>query len=180
MAVITGMDGRENANSVFENISVKNSNVTGTENGGLVGAMQQGGTIENVITDVDIIKSSNSWSNIANSVFNVSFIGNIYNSPKVNNCIAFGNMTGYTDNSGTKFAPYKFTGAAESQVVACLTNCYEVDEEVGFSRVSNNTDGKLNSISKSRLNADFYKSLGFDEEFWNLNSLTDKGYPQLK
>ena len=210
VAVITGMDGRENANSVFENISVKNSNVTGTgvyvsnfagrkyggliknvyvqgtlnvtgtENGGLVGAMQQGGTIENVITDVDIIKSSNSWSNIANSVFNASFIGNIYNSPKVNNCIAFGNMTGYTDNSGTKFAPYKFTGAAESQVVACLTNCYEVDEEVGFSRVSNNTDGKLNSISKSRLNADFYKSLGFDEEFWNLNSLTDKGYPRLK
>ncbi len=210
VAVITGMDGRENANSVFENISVKNANVTGTgvyvstfagrkyggliknvyvqgtlnvtstENGGLVGAMQQGGTIENVITDVAITKTSNTYSNLANSVFNGSMIGNIYNTPKVNSSIAFGNMTGYTDTSGNELVPYKFTGTTEAQVKACLNNCYEVTEEIGSSRVNANTAGHLDTISRQNLNKEFYKNLGFDETIWNLNSINNKGYPELK
>lgn len=209
VAVVTGMDGRENANSVFENISVKNANVTGTgvyvstfagrkyggliknvyvqgtlnvtstENGGLVGAMQQGGTIENVITDVSVTKSSNSWSNLANSVFNASMIGNIYNTPKVNNSVAFGNMSGYTNN-GTEYKPYKFTGALEAQVIACLNKCYEVTEEVGASRVTANTAGKLDVVSRSNLNKEFYKNLGFDENIWDLDNMNTKGYPELK
>ena len=60
-------------------------NVTSTENGGLVGAMQQGGTIENIITDVSITKPSNSYTNLANSVFNASLVGNIYNTPSIKN-----------------------------------------------------------------------------------------------
>ena len=157
VAVLSGMDGRDNANSVFENISVKNANVTGsgvyvstfvgrkyggkisnvfvqgtlnvtsTENGGLVGALQQNGSIvENVVTDVSVTKTSNTYNNLGNSVFNASVIGNIYNTPVVKNTIAFGNMTGYVAADGTKFIPYKFTGAVEEQVIAGLTNCYEV------------------------------------------------------
>lgn len=210
VAVVTGMDGRDNANSVFENISVKNANVTGTgvyvstfagrkfggkmkdiyvqgtlnvtgtENGGLVGSMQQGGTIENIITDVDITKTSNNYNPVANSIFNASLIGNIYNTPKVNNSIAFGNMTGYTDTSGNKMIPYKFVGTSEEQVKACLNNCYEVTEETGASRVNDNTAGYLDTISRQNLNKEFYKNLGFDETIWNLDNINTKGYPELK
>ena len=210
VAVVTGMDGRNNANSVFENISVKNANVTGTgvyvstfagrkyggkmkdiyvqgtlnvtgtENGGLVGAMQQGGTIENVITNVDITKTSNNYNPVANSIFNASLIGNIYNTPTVKNCIAFGNMTGYTDTSGNRMIPYKFTGVVESQVKACLTKCYEITEETGASRVTGNTAGHLDTISKSNLNAEFYKNLGFDESIWDFTKMNETGYPELK
>ncbi len=210
VAVVTGMDGRDNANSVFENISVKNANVTGTgvyvstfagrkyggkmkdiyvqgtlnvtstENGGLVGSMQQGGTIENIITDVDITKTSNSYTNVANSIFNASLIGNIYNTPSIKNSISFGNMTGYTDTSGNNLVPYKFVGALEAQVKACLSKCYEVTEEIGASRVNANTVGHLDTISRQNLNKEFYKNLGFDETIWNLDNMNTKGYPELK
>ncbi len=211
VAVLSGMDGRDNANSVFENISVKNANVTGsgvyvstfvgrkyggkisnvfvqgtlnvtsTENGGLVGALQQNGSIvENVVTDVSVNKTSNTYNNLGNSVFNASVIGNIYNTPVVKNTIAFGNMTGYVATDGTEFIPYKFTGAVEAQILAALSNCYEVLEETGSSRVSDNTKGKLISVSKNNLNAQFYKDLGFDETLWNLDKLSAKGYPELR
>ena len=210
VAVVTGMDGRNNANSVFENISVKNANVTGTgvyvstfagrkyngkmkniyvqgtlnvtgsENGGLVGAMQQGGTIENIIADVDITKTSNSYSNVANSVFNAPLVGNIYNTPAIKNSVAFGNMTGYNDANGNKIQPYKCVGASESQINACLTKCYEITECVGASRVSENTLGHLDTISRDSLNIEFYENLGFDETVWNFDTIQTKGYPELK
>ncbi len=210
VAVVTGMDGRDNANSVFENISVKNANVTGTgvyvstfagrkyggkmkdiyvqgtlnvtgsENAGLVGAMQQGGTIENIITDVSVIKTSNTYSNVANSIFNASLVGNIYNTPTIKNSVAFGNMTGYTDTNGNEVIPYKFVGALEAQVKACLTNCYEVTEEIGASRVNEGTAGHLDTVSRQNLNKEFYKNLGFDETIWNLDNINSKGYPELR
>lgn len=210
VAVVTGMDGRENANSVFENISVKNANVTGTgvyvstfagrkyngkmkdiyvqgtlnvtgtENGGLVGSMQQGGTIENVITDVNITKTSNNYNPVANSIFNASLIGNIYNTPTVKNCVAFGSMTGYEDQQGNQLLPYKCVGTAESQVNACLTKCYEITEETGASRVNENTAGHLETISNSNLNAEFYRGLGFDETKWDFTKINATGYPELK
>lgn len=210
VAVVTGMDGRDNANSVFENISVKNANVTGTgvyvstfagrkyggkmkdiyvqgtlnvtgtENGGLVGSMQQGGTIENIITDVAITKSSNSYTNLENSVFNASLIGNIYNTPSLKNSVAFGNMTGYNDAQGNRMLPYKCVGAVQSQVIACLTKCYEVTECVGASRVNATTAGHLDTIARNNLNAEFYRGLGFDEKLWDFSKIATKGYPILK
>lgn len=210
VAVVTGMDGRENANSVFENISVNNANVTGTgvyvstfagrkyggkmkdiyvqgtlnvtstENGGLVGSMQQGGTIENIITDVSITKSSNNYTNVTNSVFNASLAGNIYNTPSIKNSIAFGNMTGYEDAQGNKMLPYKCVGALQAQVIACLTKCYEVTECVGASRVNAETAGHLDTIARNKLNAEFYRNLGFDETIWDFTKITTKGYPKLK
>jgi len=102
VAVVSGADARDNANSVFEKISVKNANVTGTgvyvstfvgrkyggkianvfvqgkltinstENGGLVGSLQQNGTIvENVVTDVSINKTHNTYSNASLAEINV-------------------------------------------------------------------------------------------------------------
>lgn len=210
VAVVTGMDGRENANSVFENISVKNANVTGTgvyvstfvgrkfggkikdiyvqgtlnvtgtENGGLVGSMQQGGTIENIITDVDITKSSNNYTPVQSSGFNASLIGNIYNTPTVKNCVAFGNMTGYQDQQGNQLLPYKCVGIAESQVKACLTKCYEITEEIGTSSVNVNTAGHLDTISNSNLNTKFYTDLGFDQSIWDFSKIREQGYPELK
>ena len=210
VAVVTGMDGRENANSVFENISIKNANVTGTgvyvstfagrkyggkmkdiyvqgtlnvtgtENGGLVGAMQQGGTIENIITNVDITKTSNTYSPASNSIFNASLIGNIYNTPAIKNSISFGNMTGYDDEQGNELIPYKCVGVQESKVIACLTKCYEVEECIGASRVSENTNGHLDAVKRTDLNTEFYKNLGFDESIWDYSKITTQGYPELK
>lgn len=210
VAVVAGID---NANSVFENIKVLNSNVTGTgvyvsnfigrkyggsiknvyvqgqlnivttENAGLVGAMQQAGngSYENVITDVNITKLKNTYNPIEKSIYNGSLIGNIYaTNTAIKNCISFGNMTGYTDTSGEEFVPYKCVGAEESFVKSCFTKCYEVTEEVGSSRVTENTAGHLDTISRANLNTDFYKGLGFDEELWDFSTITTKGYPTLK
>lgn len=211
VAVVSGADARDNANSVFEKISVKNANVTGTgvyvstfvgrkyggrisnvfvqgkltvnstENGGLVGSLQQNGTvIENVVTDVDITKTHNTYGTASLAEMNGSMFGNIYNTPIIRNSIAFGNMTGYTNSEGVELKPYKFVGAIETQVVATMTNCYEVLEEIGATRVSSNTQGKLNSVARVSLNKEFYKNLGFDETVWNLDNLSTKGYPTLK
>ena len=89
-------------------------------------------------------------------------------------------MTGYTDTSGEEFVPYKCVGAEESFVKSCFTKCYEVTEEVGSSRVTENTTGHLDTISRANLNTDFYKGLGFDEELWDFSTITTKGYPTLK
>lgn len=211
VAVVSGADARDNANSVFEKISVKNANVTGTgvyvstfvgrkyggrisnvfvqgkltinstENGGLVGSLQQNGTVvENVITDVDITKTHNTYANASLAEINGSMFGNIYNTPIIRNSIAFGTMKGYMNTSGSEFIPFKFTGASESQITATMTKCYEVDEEFGSTRVNANTQGKLNSVARSNLDKAFYKNLAFDEMLWNLDNLSSKGYPTLK
>jgi len=212
VAVVAGMDGKTNATSVFENIKVLNSNVTGTgvyvsnfigrkyggsiknvyvqgtlnitttENGGLVGTIQQGGSgsYENIITDVNINKPRNTYSNVANSIFNGSLIGAIYTNPVIKNCVSFGDMTGYTDASNNEIVPYKCVGAAESLITACLTKCYEITESIGASRVTANTAGHLDTISRTNLNAEFYKDLGFSEEFWDFSTIATKGYPTLK
>lgn len=211
VAVVSGADARDNANSIFENISVKNANVTGTgvyvsnfvgrkyggrisnvfvqgkltinstENGGLVGSLQQNGTVvENVITDVDITKTHNTYGNASLAEINGSMFGNIYNTPIIRNSIAFGNMSGYTNNAGIELKPYKFAGAVETQIIATMTNCYEILEEIGSTRVSANTQGKLSSVARASLNKEFYKNLGFDESVWNLDNLSSKGYPTLK
>lgn len=212
VAVLSGMDGRENANSIFENIKVLNSNVTGTgvyvsnlvgrkyggsiknvyvqgilnvtgtENGGVVGTIQQGGagTYENIISDVDVNKPNNTFSNIDNSKYNASLIGVIYTNPVVKNCVSFGNMTGYTDTSGNEILPYKFTGTIESTVTSCLTKCYEITELKGASRVTANTAGHLDTIARASLNADFYRDLGFSEELWDFTTIASKGHPVLK
>jgi len=205
VSVVSGMDGRDNANSVFENISVKNANVTGTgvyvscfvgrkwggsiknifvqgtmtveqtENGGLIGALQQNCAVENIITDVDISKPRNTYTNITNSVFNGSMIGNIY-AQGVKNSIAFGNMTGYTQEQ----TPYKFVGAVQNSVISYLTNCYEVEEEIGNSRAVDATAGKLNKVSRANLNDAFYEGLGYDKTLWDYSTIQTKGYPELK
>lgn len=206
VAVLSGMDGRENANSTFENISVKNAKVTGTgvyvstfvgrkfggivrniyvdgtlniqktESAGIIGASQENVIIENIVSNVEISRPSNGDARNQNG----GFIGNIYNSPVIKNVISIGNVTGFTDNSGNEVNTYKFTGATENVINAVCTNCYEVKEATGISRVTENTAGHLDVVSKNDLNADFYRRLGFSDEIWNLDNISKNGYPELK
>ena len=84
--------------------------------------MQQGGTIENIITDVSVIKTNNTFSNVANSVFNAPLVGNIYNTPAIKNSVAFGDMIGYEDAQGNKLVPYKFV----KFWISFNTNCIKI------------------------------------------------------
>lgn len=209
VAVISGQD---KSNSTFENISVKNANikasgvyvsafigrkyggsiknvfvqgtmqVTMTENGGIVGASQEGGTFENIISKVDITKPSNTYTNVANSEFNGGIFGNIYNSPKIKNSISFGNMQGFTDSSGNEKKPYIFTGASIAIVKSALENCYEYAGSTGFSRVTDETTANLRLAADDQVHAkEFYKDvLHFDENIWNLDVISENGYPELR
>ncbi len=201
----------DDANSVFENISVINAKVKGsgvyistfigrkyggsiknvyvegtidcvtTENGGIVGAIQKGGVVENVISNVAITKNGNTYNNLDNSIFNASFVGNIYDKPIIRNSIAFGDMVGYTSNN-KEYSPYKFTGALESNILNTLENCYEYADAIGYSRVTDATKGKLDVASHTNVHdRNFYKNtLHFDETIWNLDTVSSKGYPTLK
>jgi len=127
----------DNANSTFENISVKNANVKGsgvyvstfigrkyggvvrnvfvegtleittTENGGIIGAFQKGGTLENVISKVNIHKTGNTYTPVEKSEFNGGIIGNIYDNPVIKNSLALGNMKGFTNANGEEKIPFK-------------------------------------------------------------------------
>jgi len=200
-------------NSLFENISVKDANVkatgvyvstfigrkfngsiknvfvqgnmevTTTENGGIVGASQKGGTIENVVSKVNITKPENTYtSNINASEFNGGVVGNIYDKPSIKNSIALGSMEGFTDSKGDKKLPYKFAGAVEATVKASITNCYEYTEAQGFSRVNEETKDNLKEATKEQIQTkEFYKdTLYFDETIWNLDVIAEKGHPELR
>jgi len=210
VAVVVGHD---DANSNFENISVKNASVKGTgvyvstfigrkyggsiknvfvqgsieitttENGGVIGAFQKGGTMENVIANVNINKTKNTYtSSIENSVRNGGAIGNIYDKPKIKNVLSLGEMKGFLDNSGNELIPYKLTGAITSMIVATMENCYEVTGVKGTSSVTAETAGKLNTVSKQQLhNTSFYKdTLQFDEKVWDFTKVATQGYPELR
>ena len=208
VAVLTGMDGRDNANSTFEGISVKNAKVTGTgvyvsvlvgrkfggiirnvyvdgtleihktECGGILGASQQNVVIENIVSNVNVKRPSNGDSRNQNG----GFVGNIYNSPTIKNVISIGNVTGFTDNNGNEINTYKFTGATDAIINEVCTNCYEVKEATGISHVTDSSNGHLNEVERNSLrNKAFYKdNLHFDETIWNLDLVSTTGYPELR
>lgn len=109
-------------------------------------------------------------------------IGNIYDTPSIRNSIALGNMSGYTDTSGNTFIPYKFTGAETSQVIAGLENCFEYANAMGSSRITNETNGKLNEVNQKEVHTKvFYKDrLHFDESIWNLDTVETVGLPTIR
>ena len=202
-----------NKNSLFENISVKNADVRGsgvyvstfvgrkfrgtirnvfvqgnlevttTENGGIAGASQKGGTIENVISKVNIHKSENTYtSSIENSEFNGGVIGNMYDNPIIKNSIALGNMEGFTDNEGNEKTPYKFAGALSTMIISTIQNCYEYEGAQGFSRITDETKDNLKLATETQIHTkEFYKDiLHFDETIWNLDVISANGYPELR
>ncbi len=209
VAVVASFD---NQNSTFENISVRNASVkaTGvyvstfigrkyggtvknvfvagsieivmTENGGIVGAFQKGGTIENVISKVDIHKTGNTYSPVANSEFNGGLIGNIYDTPMIKNSIALGNMEGFVDSEGVEKIPYKVTGALPATITATMDNVYEYLGSLGFSSVTEETSTSLKVVTEEEIHTkEFYRdTLHFDETIWNLETIESKGYPELK
>lgn len=207
VAVVTGMDGRENANSIFENISVKNANVTGTgvyvstfigrkyggklkniyvqgnleitstENGGIIGASHQAIQIENVVSNVNV----NRPTSTDNRNQNGGFIGNLYNNPSIKDSISIGNMTGFINNDA-EVNVSKFTGATAAMITSSLVNCYESVATTGVSNVTADTNGKLiHATSENLHDKNFYKdTLHFDESIWNLDHVQEKGYPELR
>ena len=208
VAVLSGMDGREDANSIFEKITVKNANVTGTgvyvstlvgrkyggrikdcyvegnlecyttENGGIVGATHQNIQIENVISNVNIDRPNSTDDRNQNG----GFIGNIYNTPSIKNNISLGNMTGYTDTNSNEINVNKFTGATEAIITTQLTNCYEVKDKTGTTSVNTNTTGHLDEVEEITVKTiEFYRdTLKFDESIWNFDTISTLGYPTLK
>lgn len=209
VAVVSSFD---NANSTFENISVKNANIKGTgvyvstfigrkyggiiknvyvegsieiimtENGGIVGALQKGGTIENVISKVNIKKPENAYTTIVNSERNGGIVGNIYDQPIIRNSIALGKMEGFTDSSGVEKIPYKVTGAAVASILTSIENVYEYAEAHGFSSITEETADKLKEATEEQIhNKSFYQdTLQFDENIWDLSVIETQGYPNLK
>lgn len=207
IGVIAGQDGKETATSTFDRISVKNANVKGsgvyvstfigrkfggsiknvyvqgqldvttTENGGIVGASQQSVVIENVISNVSIIKNSNTYNGASRNYYNGGIVGNIYDETMIKNSIAIGNMSGTTG-----FMPYKFTGAEPSNVNTKLNNCFEYNDATGLSRVTDSSNGKLNNATNSDIHSKaFYKDrMHFDESIWNLDTISANGYPELR
>lgn len=207
VAPVVAMDGRT-GNSVFDRISVENANVTGsgvyvstfigrkfggkiincyvqgdlecytTECGGLTGALQNGGQISNVIVNVNINrpKSTDNRNN------NGGFIGNIYNSPSVQNSISLGNMTGFLDNSGNEINVPKFTGCTEANIINYFQNCYELKESTGTSSVTANTANHLNEVTLNDIkDISFYKDiLHFDDTIWDFADILNSGCPKLK
>lgn len=208
VAVISGMDGRENANSIFEGISVKNANVTGTgvyvstfigrkyggkinncyvqgnlecyttENGGIVGATHQNIQISNVISNVNINRPRSTDDRNQNG----GFIGNMYNTPIIQNCISLGNMIGFIDTSSNEINVNKFTAATETIINTCLQNCYEVKEKTGTTSISESTEEHLKEVEEVTVKtSEFYKNiLNFDEIIWNFDTVSTLGYPTLR
>lgn len=207
IGVISGQDGKESATSTFDRISVKNANVRGsgvyistfigrkfggsiknvyvdghleittTENGGIVGASHQSVVIENVISNVTITKNSNTYTGSGRNYYNGGVIGNMYDETTIKNSIAIGNMNG-TEG----YIPYKFTGSEPANINTKLNNCYEYNDATGLSRVSTNSNGKLNNATTSDIHSKaFYKDyLNYDESIWNLDVVTTKGHPELR
>lgn len=209
VAVVASFD---NANSTFENISVKNANVKGsgvyvstfigrkyggairnvfvegtmeittTENGGIVGAFQKGGTLENVVSKVNIVKTGNTYSPVDKSEYNGGIVGNIYDNPTIRNSIALGNMEGFTTADGEEKIPYKVTGAAVASILASIENVYEYVGSHGFSSIVEETASKIKEATEEQIHTkSFYKdTLYFDETIWNLDRVETNGYPELR
>lgn len=155
--------------------------ITTTENGGIVGAFQKGGTMENVISKVNIHKTENTYKPVENSEFNGGIVGNIYDKPIIKNAIALGDMEGFMSGEIEK-VPYKVTGAAIANIIASMENCYEYAGAHGSSSVTEETESKLKIATETQTHTkSFYQdTLHFDETIWNLDTIESKGYPELK
>ena len=203
VAVVVAVD---NSNSTFDKISIKNANLSGSgvyiaglvgrkyggtvtnvyvdgnlsvtaiANAGIIGSTETNVTVSNVISDVNIERTSDSEKK--NRKQNAGIVGlPTSNTSRIKNSLAFGNMSAYTED----MLPSKFMYADDEALIkTMLTKCYEYSEATGKSNATSNTTGNLDVISKSNLNKEFYKNLEFDESIWDLDNLNAKGYPELR
>lgn len=203
--------GIDNKGSIFDKISIKDTNITVINSGkpmfagGIVGA-QYGGSISNVYVEgrittpsfgaggiigatgngtaitvsnaiavVDVTRAGNLDSRTFNGGV-IGFVADISKLGSVINSIALGNMAGDDDT----VLPSKFINTTEQVIIDKLTKCYECSNVTGKTDVTGNTTGHLDTVSRTNLNADFYKGLGFNEELWDYSTIATKGYPTLK
>lgn len=202
VAVLSALD---KSNSVFENISVKNANITASgvyasalvgrkyggkinnvyvdgnisvtavANGGIAGSTETNVAITNVISKVNIERTADSENKARKQ--NGCIVGHpTSNTTRISNSIALGNMTGYQED----MVPYKFMFDDQSWINTMFTKCYECSDVTGKSLVTENTAGHLDTISNENLNEEFYRGLGFNEEIWDFSQIASKGCPELK
>lgn len=202
VAVVVAVD---NSNSIFDRISIKNANLSGTgvyiaglvgrkyggsvtnvyvegnlsitavANAGIIGSTETNVAVSNVISNVNIERTSDSEKKNRKQNAGVVGLPNS-NTSRIKNSLAFGNMSGYQED----MVPSKFIYADATWINTMLTRCYEYSESTGTSNATTNTTGHLDTVSKSDLNKDFYKNLEFDETIWDLDNINAKGYPELK
>ncbi len=201
-AVIIGTS----TNCNFEKITVENANVTGTgyyvsafvgrvyggtikncyvegnvtcnatEAGGISGAFQNSPIVENVIANVNITRKSNTDGQNRNN--NGGFVGNLYNTPNIINCISIGNMTGFDDESENV---YKFTGSSAESIEKYLHNCYEYQNATGTSSIAEDVDNLKAATEEQIKTKEFYKNtLKFSDEIWDFTNITTNKHPILK
>lgn len=203
VAIVVAVD---NSNSTFDRISIKNANISGSgvyiagivgrkyggtvknvyvdgnlaitavANAGIIGSTETNVTISNVISNVNVERTSDSENK--NRTQNAGVVGlPNSNTSRISNSLTFGNMSGYVDD----MVPYKFMYAQdETWITTMLNKCYEYSEATGKSNSTSNTAGHLDIVSRSDLNKEFYKNLEFDENIWDLDNINAKGYPELK
>lgn len=202
VAVVVAVD---NSNSTFDRISIKNANLSGSgvyiaglvgrkyggtvsnvyvdgnlsvtaiANAGIIGSTETNVTVSNVISNVNIERTSDSEKKGRKQNAGIVGLPNS-NTSRIKNSLAFGNMSGYQND----MIPSKFIYADEALVNTMLTKCYEYDVALGATNVTENTVGHLETVSQPQLNKEFYKNLGFDENIWSLDDINDKGCPELR
>lgn len=199
----------DNKDSVFDRISVKNTNITATGMfvGGMVGS-QYGGRATNIYVDGQIsltqvgaggiIGATGNGSNviISNAIakVNINRTGDTDTQHRTNNAGIIGyilypskldsisNSVALGNMSGYNDAmvPQKFISTTEEIINSKLTKCYECSDSTGTPSATGNTVGHLDTISRQGLNEAFYRNLGFDEEIWNYTNINANGHPELR
>ena len=152
-----------------------NLSVTAIANAGIIGSTETNVTVSNVISNVNIERTSDSEKKGRKQNAGIVGLPNS-NTSRIKNSLAFGNMSGYQND----MIPSKFIYADEALVNTMLTKCYEYDVALGATNVTENTVGHLETVSQPQLNKEFYKNLGFDENIWSLDDINDKGCPELR
>ncbi len=197
----------DNSGSTFERISVTNINVKGTgfyisglvgrkyggviqdvyvdgdieiyttANGGIAGSFERNVTVSRVISNVNISRPRSTDSRLQNG----GFVGYLYqNNSRVSDSISLGNMTGFMQD-GTEITSGKFVGLQNTSefIPFTFSNCYEYALATGVSGLVE--DAIKEASNEDIYNQNFYKDiLHFDETIWDFDSVSEKGYPQLK
>ncbi len=206
VGTVVGMDNRD---SIFDRISVKNTNITATGMfvGGLVGA-QYGGRVNNVYVDGQIslthigaggiIGATGNGTNvtISNAISKVAInrTGNTDNRNRTDNAGLVGYLADTTKLGSISnsialgnmegyieiMVPNKFIHTTEEIINSKLTKCYEVSETTGVGNATETTSGHLDVISRQNLNATFYRNLGFEESIWDFSKINEQNCPELK
>lgn len=149
-------------------------NLTATHNGGIVGAMQWGGTIENVYANININRSWVSDSRNKNG----GIFGALENDrpTSVKNCVVTGNM----EQSIYKVAS-GINDWDKGVIEKYISNVYELQNTYGISNIYEGKDN-VKSVDEQTLETEsFYKDvLNWSEDIWDFSGVANGELPKIK